>query len=81
MGRPLLFPGLGQGGPPLHFRPKGRNEGAGFRTLFRPKVGQEGNSPAGHTSVETNAMTQPNPFFMSVYGKAGPLVRGSFLLA
>ena len=61
-GRPLLFPGLGQGGPPLHVRPKGRSEGAGFGPFFRPRVGQEGNSPAGHTRVEMTATTQPNPF-------------------
>jgi hypothetical protein len=61
MGRPLLYPGLGQGGPPFHFRPKGRNEGAGFGPFFRPRVGQEGNSPAGHTRVEITATTQPNP--------------------
>ena len=41
----------GRAGHPFIFG-YGRNEGAGVRTLFRPRVGQEGNSPAGHTSVE-----------------------------
>ena len=35
-GRPLLFPGLGQGGPPLHFRPMVETKGL----VFGPFLGQ-----------------------------------------
>jgi hypothetical protein len=45
-GRVLLSPGLGRAGHPFIFG-HGRNEGAGFRTLFEAKVWPGGASPAG----------------------------------
>ena len=45
-GRSLLSPGLGRAGHPFIFG-HGRNEGAGFRTLFEAKVWPGGASPAG----------------------------------
>ena len=41
-GRALLFPGLGQGGPPLHFRPRSKRRGWFPDPFLRPRVGQGG---------------------------------------
>ena len=51
-GRALLFPGLGQGGPSPSSSAKVEAKGLAIGPFFRPRFGQEGYSPAGHSSVD-----------------------------